>query len=55
MNLIHIIGGSIAGITAFTCSFYHGLYLAVGIGLVVVFITAEITTYIETKDGSSKK
>lgn len=55
MKLIHIIGGSIAGITAFTCSFYCGLYLAVGIGLVVVFAIAEIDVYMETKDNSSKK
>ena len=50
MNLIYIIGGSIASITAFICSFYYGLYLAVGIGLVVVFTTVEIDTYLETKD-----
>ena len=54
MNLIHIIGGSIAGITTFTCSFYYGIYLSVGLGLVVVFITAEITTYMETKNESNK-
>ena len=54
MNLIHIIGGSIAGITAFTCSFYYGLYLAVGLGLVVVFTTTEIDNYMETKDENSK-
>ena len=50
MNLIHIIGGSIAGITAFTCSFYYGCYLAVGVGLMIVFTIAEIDTYLENKD-----
>ena len=50
MNLIYIIGGSIAGITAFISSFYYGLYLAVGLGLVVVFATVEIDTYLETKN-----
>lgn len=54
MNLIHVVGGSIAGITAFTCSFYYGFYLAVALGLVVVFATAEIDNYLETKDNSSK-
>ena len=49
MNLTHIIGGSIAGITAFTCSFYYGCYLAVGMGLVVVFTIAEIDNYMEVK------
>lgn len=54
MNIIHIIGGSIAGITAFTCSFYYGCYLAVGLGLVVVFTIIEIDIYLETKDESNK-
>ena len=48
MNLIHIIGG--CSITAFTSHFYFGLYLAVGLGLVIVFTTAEIDTYLETKN-----
>lgn len=50
MTLIHIIGGSIAGITAFLCSFYYGCYLAVGVGLMIVFTTAEIDSYLETEN-----